>query len=59
MTQPLVIENNFGEVVRTISWDGGVQLTVLRHLESGRIEVTSEPQPVSYTHLTLPTIYSV
>jgi len=44
MTQPLVIENNFGEIVRTIPWDGDARLTVLRHLESGRIEVTSIPQ---------------
>ena len=43
MAKPLVIENNFGEVVRTIPWDGGVQLTVIRHCESGRIEVTSDP----------------
>jgi len=40
----LVIENNFGEIVRTIPWDGSVQLTVIRYLESGRIEVTSDPQ---------------
>ncbi|MCB0366184.1 MAG: AgmX/PglI C-terminal domain-containing protein [Bdellovibrionaceae bacterium] len=44
MTKPLVIENNFGEVVRTIPWDGGVQLSVIRHIESGRIEVTSSPE---------------
>lgn len=44
MAKPLVLENNFGEVVRVIPWDGGMQLTVIRHLESGRLEVTSDPE---------------
>ncbi|MCC7404457.1 MAG: AgmX/PglI C-terminal domain-containing protein [Bdellovibrionales bacterium] len=43
MSKPLVIENNFGEVARTIPWDGAVQLTVVRLTDSGRIEVTSQP----------------
>ena len=34
-------------------------ITYIRWLEMGRLQFLADAGPVSYTHLTLPTIYSV
>ena len=38
---------------------GSVDLTILRNPRARRMTLRVDPKPVSYTHLTLPTIYSV
>ena len=48
----------FRESLKDADWDGAVE-TVRGEIEKLGGTVSSCTRPVSYTHLTLPTIYSV
>ena len=52
----LIIVPNLGKGTFRIP---GTQIRLPWLLGGTRFKITSDPRPVSYTHLTLPTIYSV